>query len=468
MAGIIDNIMFHLPYAARCAFASLYGYRNRLQRYGKNFKKQLREFESHLTMTSEEMSSLQEEKFRHLLLQCLDHSPYYARIFHSLGMNGDMIRSSTDPIKDFLPELPFLTKKTLRENITELHHTSLNTVCKGYTSGTTGTPLAVEWDKKSLEANFVLLNRYYRMIGLPSRFKTARFSGRIIVHPQTKKPPFWVLNFPERQLFMSTYHMSNVNLPYYVSKLNAFRPHLLEGYPSALHILARYMLDRDVRLDYTPTAVSTTAETLGEQQAEDIKQAFRCSLYDQYASSEGSPFISQCRYGHYHVHTDTGIIETLDKTKIDTDLYKAEMVVTSFRNLKTPLIRYRIGDSVLVKEEEILCSCGLPFPIVFGIFGRNDDILFTRERGYVGRLGTSFKGLHGIVCAKIVQTDMDHVVLYLVPGKSYHDEIGEQLLHNLHDRLGSDIEIVLNLVDQLPMNKNGKIKTVERLFEIKP
>lgn len=260
---------------------------------------------------------------------------------------------------------------------------------------------------------------------------------------------------------MSTYHLRPDSLPAYIEKLNGFRPLLIDGYPSAVEILARYINETGIQLAFAPIAISTTAETLQEHQRDEIERAFRCPVYNQYASSEGAPWIVQCLHGSYHLWTDTGVFEFLNHRKASAGDTLADLVVTSFRAKKTPLIRYNIGDSVRLHADATACPCGSSFPTIAGVVGREEDVLYTPQRGFVGRLDTAYKGLPGVLRSKIVQTKDSHVDVYVVPTGGYSADVAEQLRSNLRDRLG-EIEIEIILVESIPLSRNGKFKAVER------
>jgi phenylacetate-CoA ligase len=265
---------------------------------------------------------------------------------------------------------------------------------------------------------------------------------------------------------MSTYHLKNEYLPAYIAKLNAFQPELIDGYPSAVYVLAKYLLQERVKLDFVPLAISVTAETLMEHHRQAIEKAFGCKVYNQYASSEGAPWIVECSYGSSHLWLDTGVFEFLNPQPLDDETYMAELVVTSFRNFKTALIRYRIGDYVQLFKNPPVCACGAPYPVIKGIIGRNDDILFTEEKGSVGRLDPAYKGVQGIRQSKIVQHDLGNLEVLLVPEKDYDSNQQILLLQNLRDRLGQDIEIKFTLLDSIPLGKAGKLRSVERRFSL--
>lgn len=214
------------------------------------------------------------------------------------------------------------------------------------TSGTTGSPMRIAMDSMVLQSTRGEWLRYYAWMGLPLHFRSVRLSGRIIIPPLRRYPPFWVYNTAAKQLVMSSYYLTEGNLPAYIDKLNAFKPMLIDGYPSAFYVLAGYILRKKTRLSLRPQAISLTAETLMDHQRSAIEEAFGCKVYNQYASSEGALWIVECYRGHCHLWLDTGVFEFINRQSMDGETDISEIVMTSFRSFKTPLIRYQIGDWV--------------------------------------------------------------------------------------------------------------------------
>src|SRR5690606_23504378 len=159
---------------------------------------------------------------------------------------------------------------------------------------------------ESIERAFALWKRFHWTIGIDKTMKNVRFSGRIIVDPYTVRKPIWVYNFFEKQLMMSSYHLKTENVMYNIDKLNTFRPLFIDGYPSAIYILAQYINKNKITLAFCPKAIATTAETLYDYQREEIERAFKANVFNQYASSEGAPFITECRHGQLHLNLDSG------------------------------------------------------------------------------------------------------------------------------------------------------------------
>lgn len=466
MAGIKDKLYRYSPLVIKKILLNHIATKNHKKRYSKEYYKYLHEY---LDLWEDDMEAIQRYKNNmliELLKECFLYVPYYQAVFKEAGIGLSEVEANPFEALFHLPLLPKMVRKEKVEELINLNPIR-PTEGIGFTSGTSGSPTLNYIDKESIARSFALWSRFHKNIGINPEDKSVRLSGRLIVNPKRKKPPFWVLNKVDNQLFMSTYHLTEENMNYYIKKLNAFSPKLIDGYPSALYILAKYINENKVDLNFQPIAIAATAETLYDYQREEIENAFRCKIYNQYASSEGSPFITECREGRLHINEDSGIFEFLDFDNHPAEPGKpAKMIVTSFRNWKTPLLRYDIEDTVLLPEKNEPCSCGCKMPYVEKILGREDDILWTEEKGYVGRMDTAYKGLEGIVVSQLIQKNKDLLVINQVNDAKYSEYMHKLFIRNLRDRLGEEIEIQFNFVDHIPLGKNGKFDAVKREFKI--
>jgi phenylacetate-CoA ligase len=114
---------------------------------------------------------------------------------------------------------------------------------------------------------------------------------------------------------------------------------------------------------------------------------------------------------------------------------------------------------------ETECGCGLPFPTFEAIIGRVDDILYTPDRGYVGRLDTVFKKLpNSIIEAQIIQTAPEQIMLRLAPDKArYEPAHAELVVKEMRKRLGDVVRIDIDQVDMIERSANGKMRPVVNL-----
>ena len=455
------------PYPLQVLIVSCIGIYNRIKRNRGSFKVH---YENSKRLWYADLPAIyqyQRAQLEELLLEAVTYSPWYREKAAENNITVEDIKA--DPYAA-ISRFPILTKEERREFPDKLSNTkpSRETYSKGYTSGTSGSPTINLLDKESTHLSFAQWRRYYLTIGLPERkLKSVRFSGKILVAPFRTKPPFWIYNFIEKQLLMSSYHLTDENMAHYVKKLNRFKPELIEGYPSAIYVLSNYIKRSGLTLDFKLFAISTTAETLLESQRELIEEVFNCKVINFYASSEGGPLITECKNGNLHLNIDSGIFEF---HKLNNGLEEegefAELVVTSLRQFKIPLIRYALKDIVELQDNEIPCGCGCKMPMVKQIIGREDDLLWTRERGFVGRMDTAFKGLKHIVKSQIVQKTPKLLEVYSIVDNHYNKKIEEAFNKNLHERLGQSIVIKFHYVDNISLGNAGKFDAVKREFSL--
>lgn len=466
MGNIKDNLYTHSPIFIKSILLNLIAKINQKKRFTSAYYSYLEEYLKLWNKDRGTVLNYQSEMIVKLLEECYNHVLYYQKDFKNKNIQISDIKN--DPYA-VLSKLDLLSKTSRKEKVEELVNTNPNRIVSeiGFTSGTSGSPTKNYVDDESTARAFALWTRFHRNIGIKKGDRNVRFSGRLIVNPKRKKPPFWIYNSVDNQLFMSTYHLKDENIKYYIAKLNKFKPKLLDGYPSALYIIARHINKNKTNLKFKPTAIATTAETLYDYQKEEIENAFNCKVFNQYASSEGSPFITECVLGRLHVNEDSGIFEFLNiNNKPAKPGEIARMVVTSFRNWKTPLLRYDIEDTVLLAEENTVCPCGCKMLYVEKIVGREDDVLWTEEKGYVGRMDTAYKGLEGIIQSQLIQKRKDLLIVNQTIDKDYSPKMNQLLIKNLKDRLGENIQININIVEEIPLGLNGKFDAVKREFEI--
>lgn len=464
---MIENFYKKSPYLIKVFLLNIKAYLNYHKRYTKEYYKYLAIYNENWLKPRNEILDFQKQELIRLLKECFEYVPYYKHNFEEKGITKSMIDESPYEV---LNSLDLLSKIDRKNCVGKLVNNNPKRSIKeiGFTSGTSGSPTKNFVDSETLARDFALWSRFHNSIGISNRKKkSVRFSGRLIVNSTQTKPPFWILNHIENQLFMSSYHLKDENIVSYIKKINSFEPQLLDGYPSTFYILAKYINNNNLKITFVPDAITTTAESLYDYQKLEIEKAFNCKVYNQYASSEGSPFITTCVEGNLHINEDSGIFEFLNNDNKPANPGEiAKMVVTSLRNFKTPLLRYDILDTVLLGNKDTSCPCNCDMPIIEKIIGREDDILWTKEKGYVGRMDTAYKGLDGFVTSQIIQNSQTEFVINNVVDDKFTKAIEKQFISNLKERLGYNISINMNYVDEIPLGANGKFDAVQRNFEI--
>ena len=426
-SGWRERLYAASPHWARDVWVTLAGRKIARQRFGGRY----REFLEHTAALDHEPAAAARERQQRLFSEFVAfaraHSPFYREFWKDARMPTSL---------DDITWLPRLGKDVLRANLHRLPTGPVTAdMAEVHTSGTTGTPMSFHFTPDDLRARYAILDHYRSWFGVRNGDRRATFSGRIVKPEGDRSNVFWQTNHALRQRLYSSYHLSPEHLPRYLEDLERFRPEIIDGYPSALSVVARFMLSRGIRLSATPKVVFATAETLTPAAEDELRRAFECPVGNQYSSSEGAPFVVSCERGSNHVLTYSGVIEVLDDDGRPADT--GEMVVTCFHTHQMPLVRYRIGDH-LSCSAETACACGREGPQVERILGRAEDYLVSSTRGLVGRLDPVFKGLPpSIIRSQIVQHRIDEVeLLYMADPAQFQPAHLESLRHELAARLG--------------------------------
>jgi phenylacetate-CoA ligase len=438
---------------------------NYKNRYGGSFYERFDELKKLWKAPLEEIQAFQIKKLKEVLFEAFRYSVWYRSKFDAAGVTENDVENQPLAVLD---QLPFLEKQDIKNHLDAIVSSNPASKASGvkYTSGSTGTPMKTIVSAGATQLEFALWKRFHHTIDIPLFPKSVRLSGNLIKSLSDDSPPFWVYNKYEHQLFLSIYHMKEQHLPSYIHKLNEFKPALLDGYPSAIGTLASFILNNNIQLDFTPKAICTTAEPLTDLLREKIETAFRCRVYNQYSSSEGGIFISECHHANLHIHLDSGYVEFFnEQNEKGHPGEMCELVITGFRNLKTPLIRYRTGDWVQLPETQVECPCGSHMPIVSNILGRIEDLLVDengKEHGMVSY--RVFKYASHVLKAQLIQKKLGTITVNIVPDGDFTEQDEHFVIGKIKQILGDSTQCDINLAAEIATGANGKFKSVIRAF----
>jgi phenylacetate-CoA ligase len=262
------------------------------------------------------------------------------------------------------------------------------------------------------------------------------------------------------QLLLSSFHLSRTNLPAYFDALARFAPAVMDGYPSTLYVLAKYLESRGET--FPVRAVVTSSETLYDFQREVIEARFGCRVFDYYALAERVVFGSECEaHSGRHLAMEYGIAECVDAagTPVARGV-TGKLAGTSLHNLAMPLIRYVTNDMTALSDGP--CSCGRQLELMDTVTTKAEDMLTLKDGRLISPsvLTHPFKPLDSIEGSQIVQTAPDAITVRIVPAANYDGALTKHLVKELGDRLGQDMRIDVELVDKLESSPNGKFKWV--------
>lgn len=454
MSRLLD-IYHRLPQPARNLAASLRGYYLRSWRYSDQTDAMVEEALARDYWTAQQWQTYQENRLGYLLNRAATQVPYYRQQWEARRRNGD------NASWEYLENWPILEKDILRENSTIFvaDDCDIDKMFHEHTSGTTAKSLDLWWSKQMVQEWYAIFEaRWRRWYGVSRYDRWAILGGQLITPIDERKPPFWVWNMAMNQLYMSSYHLAPDLIPHYLAALKQYKITFMLGYTSSLYALAQEII-RSGRKDVKMTVVIANAEPVFDYQREVIEEAFQCPLRETYGMSEAVAAASECEAGRLHLWPEIGILEIMDGQTPVPGGTPGSLVCTGLLNADMPLIRYRVGDSGSIPAEPVNCECGRTLPVLAGIEGRNDDILYTRDGRRVGRLDTAFKSRLPILEAQVIQETLDRVRVKYVPAPEFKTGDEESIGDRLRERMG-DIEVVYEALDEIPRTSNGKFRAV--------
>lgn len=459
-SSIQKGVYDRAPYFIKNILSSGYGLFQKRKRCGKYYRYYLDFLSESQWYKNDQLKELQFKLTKDFLVFAFKRSEYYRKLFVQYGFNPASIKSLSD-----MQILPVLNKEYAREHIEEIFPSNINEFSPyvTHTSGTTGLGLKLFESKECFEREFAFRINSYSWGGVKFGNRWAWCAGHPVSKQDSDKPPFWVHDVINNWLLMSSYHMSEKNLPAYIYKLARFKPELLAGYPSSIYLLA--VINYELGKIVNPKAIVTSSETLFDYQRDIIGKSFGCKVYSYYGNAERAAVFSECEKGSYHLREEYSFVELLDENNLPVkDGNKGILICTGFGNYATPLIRYRIGDEAIFSKEN-KCACGRSGKIVESIIGRIEDYIVTPEGRYIGRLDHLFKDSINVRMAQIVQNKVSEITIKIVQKTGYGKKDELEILTEARKRLGSGINISFDYVKDIPRSKNGKFKFINSTLE---
>lgn len=421
------------------------GSRIKKKRYGDYFWELLKEYEDRSDWSYEQLCEYRDAKLQRMIKHCYQTVPYYIKQFNELGIDFREIKTVED-----LKVLPLLTKQTVKDNFNDFISTAgpRKKMIIAHTSGTTGSGFKFYTTNEAVSEQWAVWWKYRRALGIGFETWCALFGGRSVVPVNCSKPPFYRLNIPCKQVYFSTYHMNEDNIKWYINELERRKLKWIHGYPSAINLLAEFILSHNVKLSYQVEHITIGAENLLLSQIEKIKRAFNVTPFQHYGLSEGIANFSQDKNRDIFIDEDFAAVEFIN----ERDDGGCEVIGSTLSNYAMPLLRYQTGDIACMK----ITSNGR---LVTTLDGRSEDYVTLPNGAKIGRLDHMFKDMINIKEAQIVQKKREEVILRVVKNPAYTNDDERMLYKETCQRL-SGIDIVIEYVDLISRSSTGKLRFV--------
>lgn len=405
--------------------------------------KYVEEIDALYEMTPMELKMRNEKRFLEIFNKVFTSSAYYRNLCKSVGVTSiDDIKHIEDIVK-----LPILTKNMLKKHGKELLTCKEKGLIKNHTSGTTGTPLTVYQDWKSVwkeQAYFVCYrkrcgyNYGEPMVSLRGNLTRDEISMKIHV---------------SNTLFLSSYNINSKTAETYHCLIERHHPKAIEGYPSSLYSLALVLKDKGLEC-HIPVAF-TSSETLFDYQRKLIEKIFHTQVYDHYGTTERTIRLEES-FDHNGYFEDPGYgIE---------EYYDDHIISTSLINDIFPLIRYKTDDRIVLKEGINKSSQGFIDNAggIERVVGRTDDILVCKDDSMVTRVDFIEEGEHIKAC-QWIQNEKGKLEIRIAPDEGFTDKDRNFVVEETLKRCGHgnmDITTKVCSMDEMIYSKRGKFKLI--------
>ncbi len=457
MKKILERIYAASPDALQSLALNAYGWKIRRERFNAEYRIWQRIFAENERRPPAELARMQDAAVRALIAHAFEKVPYYRDVMRARKLEPADIRGVAD-----LPKLPILTKDLLRSQFERLVSTDVRPkdLRKGNSSGTTGSPVTVLWDRRVDVANNAANWRARRWAGFAFGTPYASLLGRTIVPISRTGPPFWRWNAPWKQLLLSAFHLHEKNLPLYLDAMRGRQCQFLDAYPSTAYILARHLVEAGKT--FPLRAIVCSSETLLPVQRAAIEQAFACRVFDVFSQAERVLFAMECeKHDGLHVQPEFGVLEIVgDGGETLPEGRFGRIVATGLENYGMPLIRYEVGDVSAARGAP--CGCGRTLARMAAVTTKAEDIVVTPEGRFISSstLTHPFKPMVRIEKSQIVQETPDRVTVRIVRRPGYTDDDTRQLVAALGERLGPSVAIDVEFVEDIPRGPSGKFRWV--------
>lgn len=423
-------------------------------------------FEQTQWFTKEEQALYQERLLRRITEHAYRRVPYYQGLFDSLRLKPDDIRRLSD-----LEKIPLLTRAILRAEFKRLEATNSRAfrpqvLC---TSGTSGQRIRFLADRPSNVLEFVYYWRHWNWAGYRLGDAFAEFSTVFFSKNEAKsRLPIYHQKLTNRLLLNSS-AMSDAKVRDYVTAIRQYGPLFLKGSPSTLSYFSQ-SLRRQGFSDISFKAVFSTGEILVPRFRKLVEETLGCKVYDSYGHSERTVAISECPRGGLHINPDYGVCELVRRDDLraefadagcDGSAYPAKLVGTSLYNFSMPLLRYDVGDIVLIEPGK-KCACGREFPLVSAIAGRQSEVIMTPEGEAITAAFLVFEDVPNILAGQILQESLAELRVKIVPDARFSSAAEAQVTSRLRKLVGTAMKITTELcesVDEL-RGESGKLRPV--------
>lgn len=305
------------------------------------------------------------EQIRQLVDFAYNNIPYFNQTLQELGLYPKSIHDFTD-----VRRLPFSDRHLFIERFHEFVPKNRQGCVEVHTSGTTGNPLVFYQDRTAGILELASIYHLWRRVGYKPGEKRVLIRGDIL----GDEKPYEYLYGYEKGLRLSPNKFAEDRTRLYIQMIAKYDAKYLHGYPSAISLFAKTVLEYKIDVPFQLKAVFLGSEPIYPWQRQVIEQAFHTRVYSHYGCTEQVALAGECEKSTtYHFIPQYSYVELDPETN--------EIIGTSFVNWVNPFIRHRTKDIAVVKQNH--CTCQRNDLSIERVEGRQGDYLVSLDNVYI-------------------------------------------------------------------------------------
>ena len=384
----------------------------------------VKEVERMYNMSHDELQERNERIFLNIFRKAYTKSSFYHKLYTEAGIKLEDIKCLGD-----ISKLPVVTKDMILHQSDALLTTSKWKLLKNRTSGTTGTPLTVFEDWKSIWREQAYFYCYRKRCGYTYGQPLVSLRGNL-----GKKDTMMYVHI-SNTLYLSSYNINEQTVWAYYKGIEKRNPRAIEGYPSSLYNLALLLKDKGLYCNIP--VCFTSSENLLDFQRQLIEERFHTKIFDHYGTTERTIRISESiKHDGYFEDPGYSINEYL----------KDRVISTSLINSAFPLIRYQSSDVVILKENTKDERVSID-----RIQGRSGNCIKGKDGSIYNNAALTFilTYSHNIRYAQFIQKKNGKVLLNIVPEAVFSSQNLDELKQMIDLKIGlSNLELEINLIKE--------------------
>ncbi|MCS7300677.1 MAG: hypothetical protein NZ556_03890 [Fimbriimonadales bacterium] len=333
----------------------------------------------------------------------------------------------------------------------------------GSTGGTTGVPLHLYRSLQSVCYEQATYDYPLLKHGVnPMKARVALLRVYDFKDPSDSEPPFWKFTANGRKMLLSANHLCAKTVKHYVNALREFAPDVLSSYPVTLEQLSLLLQRYDLRLRIP--LVIATSEAMSSEARRLTANALNAEVLQSYGAAERVAFAWSERPDEYWMFQGYGWVEFIPVEE-DSETITYEIVGTGFWNMAMPLVRYRMGDLVVLPRGEPV------EPILWGerpfrgVIGRQSDYLVSPEGAHLVGIEQIGEGVSNALRIQVIQPAPDFVRILVIPGKGFSEADSAKIMRNARRKLPQSMQLRLEIVEEPIRTPAGKAPYIIREFD---